>query len=134
MEIKGVNYDWYDRKRTIFGFPWSFTKYMFNSDKLVINTGFFNVHEEEIRLYRIMDVTLSKKLLQRIFGVGTIIVNSSDKTTPILQIKSVKNSEKVKNMLSDYVEAARKKNRVSAREFMVADEDMECDECDDELM
>lgn len=131
MEIGGVNYEWYDRKRTLFGFPWSFTKYMFNGDKLVIKTGFFNIHEEEIRLYRIMDVTLSRSLLQRIFGVGTIIVNSSDKTTPIFHIKSVKNSEAVKNKLSDFVEAARKKNRVSAREFMVGDDDMDCDECMD---
>ncbi len=131
MEIGGVNYDWYDRKRTLFGFPWSFTKYMFNADKLVIKTGLLNIHEEEIRLYRIMDVTLSRSLLQRIFGVGTIIVNSSDKTTPIYEIKSVKNSEAIKNKLSDFVEAARKKNRVSAREFMVGDDDMDCDDCMD---
>lgn len=122
MEINGVNYDWYDRKRTIFGFPWSFTRYMFNSDKLIIKTGFFNTHEEEVRLYRIMDVTLSRSMFQRMFGVGTIVVNSSDKTTPVFEIKSIKNSESVKNKLSDYVEAARKKNRVSAREFMVGDE------------
>ncbi len=127
MEINGVNYDWYDRKRTLFGFPWSFTRYMFNGDKLIIKTGFFNIHEEEVRLYRIMDMTLSRSLGQRIFGLGTIIVNSSDKTTPILHIKSIKNSESVKNKLSDYVEASRKKNRVSAREFMIGDDDTDDD-------
>ena len=123
MEINGVNYEWYDRKRTLFGFPWSFTKYMFNADKLIIKTGILNTHEEEIRLYRIMDVTLSRSLGQRIFGLGTIRINSSDKTTPVFEIKSIKNSESVKNKLSDFVENARRKNRVSAREFMVGDID-----------
>lgn len=127
MEINGVNYDWYDRKRTLFGFPWSFTRYMFNGDKLIVKTGFFNIHEEEVRLYRIMDVTLARSFGQRIFGLGTIIVNSSDKTTPVLHIKSIKNSESVKNKLSDYVEAARKRNRVSAREFMIGDDDTDDD-------
>lgn len=133
MEINGVKYDWYDRKRTFLGFPWSFTRYMFNEDKLIIKTGFFNIHEEEIRLYRIMDVTLCRPLLQRIFNLGTITLNSSDKTTPIIQIKSIKNPEVVKNKLSDYVEIARKRNRVSAREFMSSDDEADFDCMDDDI-
>lgn len=132
MEMNGIKYDWYDRKRTLFGFPWSFTRYMFNQEKLIIKTGFLSTHEEEVRLYRIMDVTLSRTLGQRIFGLGTIVVNSSDKTTPTFEIKRIKRSEYVKNLLSDYVEAARKKNRVSAREFMVGDDTD--DDVDDHIL
>ena len=133
MEINGVKYDWYDRKRTVFGFPWSFTRYMFNEEKLIIKTGFFNIHDEEIRLYRIMDITLCRPLLQRIFNLGTITLNSSDKTTPIIQIKSIKNPEAVKNKLSDFIEAARRKNRVSAREFMVGEGDADFDCMDEDV-
>lgn len=132
MEMNGIKYDWYDRKRTLFGFPWSFTRYMFNQEKLIIKTGFLSTHEEEVRLYRIMDVTLSRTLGQRIFGLGTIVVNSSDKTTPTFEIKRIKRSEYVKNLLSDYVEAARKKNRVSAREFMIGDDTD--DDVDDHIL
>ena len=113
---------WKDRKRTIFGLPWSFTKYKLTDDKLMVSTGIFSVNEEEIRLYRIMDVTLKRSFGERLWGLGTIHICSSDKTTPELDIKRVRQSSDVKEMLSDMVEAARKKNRVSAREFMSADE------------
>ncbi|MBP3707473.1 MAG: PH domain-containing protein [Clostridia bacterium] len=116
---------WKDRKRTIFGLPWSFTKYELTSEKLIIQTGLFNIKQEEIRLYRIMDVTLNRKLSQRIFGVGTIHCCSADKSTPEFDIKSVKKSEAVKELLSDAIEKERSKKRVSSREYMVNEEDVD---------
>ena len=50
-----TEYQWSDRKRTLFGLPWSFTKYMVTVEKLLIRTGVFSIREEEVRLYRIMD-------------------------------------------------------------------------------
>ncbi len=112
---------WFDRKRTIFGLPLSFTKYSVTEEKLIIKTGFFSTKEEEVRLYRILDVTLNRKLSEKIFKLGTIHIVSSDKSTPDFDIKRVKNSREVKEIISDLVEAARRKNRVSAREFMMGD-------------
>ena len=122
---------WKDRKRTIFGLPWSFTRYRLTDDKLIVSTGLLSINEEEIRLYRIMDVTLKRSLGERLWGLGTIHICSSDKTTPEIDIKRVRQSSDVKEMLSDMVEAARKKNRVSAREFMAAD-DMGDDDMDED--
>lgn len=114
---------WQDRKRTIFGLPWSFTKYKLTEEKLIIQTGFLNIKQEEIRLYRIMDVTLNRTLGQRIWGLGTIHCCSADKSTPEFDIKRIKNSEKTKDLLSDQVEEQRSKKRVTSREFMISDED-----------
>lgn len=116
-----TGFKWFDRKRTIFGLPLSFTKYAVTQDKLLIKTGFFNTKEEEIRLYRIMDVTLNRSFGERIFKLGTIHVISSDKSTPHFDIKHIKDSKRVKELLSELVEDARQRNRVSAREFMAAD-------------
>ena len=122
---------WKDRKRIIFGLPWSFTRYRLTDDKLIVSTGIFSINEEEIRLYRIMDVTLKRSLGERLWGLGTIHLCSSDKTTPEIDIKRVRQSADVKEMLSDMVEVARKKNRVSAREFMSGDDmDEDMDEDD----
>ena len=78
-----------------------------------------------------MDVTLKRSLGERIWGLGTIHLCSSDKTTPEIDIKRIRQSADVKELLSDMVEAARKKSRVSAREFMVADDaDDDVDEDD----
>ena len=118
---------WSDRKRIIFGLPWSFTRYKLTEDKLLVITGIFNKREEEVRLYRIMDVTLNRTLGERMWKLGTIHVCSSDESTPEFDIKRIKQSSAVKNLLSDLVEASRKKNRVSAREFMVHEDDVEED-------
>lgn len=114
---------WKDRKRTLFGLPWSFTKYKLTEEKLIIQTGFFNIKQEEVRLYRIMDVTLSRKIGQRIWGLGTIHCCSADKSTPEFDIKNIKKSEKIKDILSDQIDDQRNKKRVSSREFMINEED-----------
>lgn len=123
MGNNSIAYKWQDRKRIIFGLPWTFTRYMATDEKLIVKTGILSTNEEEIRLYRIMDMTLKRSLGQRLWGLGTIHVCSADKSTPEFDIKRVKNSENVKNMLSDMVEAERIKKRVSGREFMTSDED-----------
>ena len=50
------NVIWRDRKRTIFGLPLSFTVYSLTSEKLLIDTGFLNKKQEEVMLFRIMDI------------------------------------------------------------------------------
>ncbi len=114
---------WKDRKRTIFGLPWSFTRYFLYDNKLVIDTGFLSRTEDEIRLYRIMDITLKRSLRERIFGLGTIHCCSGDKTSPEFDIKHIKKPKAVKDMLSDMVEKERLERRVGVREYMADDED-----------
>lgn len=113
-EIKTL---WQDRKRPIFGLPLSFTKYKLLEDKLLIDTGILSVNQEEIRLYRIMDLTLKRSIWQRLFGVGTIHCCSADKSTPEFDIKDVKNAFEVKELLSNQIEQERDKKRISGREF-----------------
>ena len=69
-----------DRNRIIFGLPWTFTKYSLSEDRLFISTGLLSTKEDEVRLYRIMDLSLERKLWQRLFGLGTIKCCSADKT------------------------------------------------------
>ena len=109
---------WKDRKRIIFGLPWTFTRYFLTQEKLVIDTGFFSRKEDEIRLYRILDMTLDRPLSQRIWGLGTIRLNTADKSAAEVAIKRIKNAKQVKDMLSDMVEKERDEKRIGAREFM----------------
>lgn len=118
---------WKDRKRIFFGLPWTFTKYSLSEDRLFISTGFFSVKEDEVRLYRIMDVSLERKLWQRMCGLGTIKCCSADKTMEDFEIRNIKKSREVKEMLSNMVEDERTKKKVSSREFM----DHERDDFDD---
>ena len=123
MERPGVV--WQDRKRIAFGLPWTFTNYILTKEKLLIQTGILNTKEEEVRLYRIMDMTLRRSLFQRLFGLGTIHCCSADKSTPEFDIKWVPRSAEVKETLSGLVEAERMAKRVSGREFMTDEDDGE---------
>ncbi|MBR6376867.1 MAG: PH domain-containing protein [Oscillospiraceae bacterium] len=109
---------WYDRKHTIFGLPWSFTKYILTDEKLLIVKGFIKQTEDEIRLYRILDLSLNRNLLDRIDRVGTIHCCSSDKTASEFDIKRIKDPRRVKEMMSDLVEKQRIARGVSIREEM----------------
>lgn len=122
---------WKDRRRTLFGLPLSFTVYTLTGEKLLTETGFLNKREEEVRLYRIMDVTLKRSLGERIFGLGTIHCCSADKSTPEFEISRIKDSVAIKEMLSDMIEEERERRRVSAREFMTDSDDdgLDHDDC-----
>jgi len=122
-----IEFIWKDRKRILFGLPWSFTIYKLTEEKLYVETGFLSKKEEEIRLYRIMDLTLNRPLSQRIFGLGTIHCCSADKSTPEFDIRRIKNAREIKNLLSDLVEKQREAKRVVGREFM-SDGDFDHDE------
>ena len=109
---------WKDKKRTLFGLPLSFTTYTLTKEKLLVDTRFLNKHQDEIMLYRILDLSLERKLSQRLFGLGTIHCCSSDRTSPEFDIKNVKNSQEVKELLSREITRERKENRVGSREII----------------
>lgn len=110
---------WQDRKRYL-GLPLSFTVYKFDANRFYEKKGFLNTKEEEILLYRVLDVSLKRSLWQKIFGVGTIVLSTADQSTPILEVKNVKNSDRVRRALSNIVEKERDEKRVLGKEMFGA--------------
>ena len=122
---------WSDRKHTLFGLPWSFTKYILTDEKLLIVKGFWKQSEEEIRLYRIFDMSLTRTVRDRLDRVGTIHCCSGDKSSPEFDIKRIRNARNVKEMLSDLVEKQKIARGVSVREEMGLSVDHDHDGVDD---
>ena len=85
---------------------------------------------DEVRLYRITDVSLERKLWQRMFGLGTITCYSSDKSMGVFKINNIKKPSEVKELISSYVEEERNRKRVSSKEFI--NDDMFDDNDDDD--
>lgn len=110
---------WQDRRRYL-GLPISFTVYKFDANRFYEKKGLFNTKEEEILLYRILDVSLKRSLWQKIFGVGTIVLSTADQSTPVLEVKSIKNSDRVRRALSNIVEKERDEKRVLGKEMFGA--------------
>ena len=119
----GIEFISKDRKRNALGLPWTYTKYSLSADRLFIESGLLKTVENEVRLYRILDLSLTRTLSQKIFGIGTIKVSSADKTLGDFEIKNVKKPNEVKECLSGLVEENREKKRVSGREYMGDDDE-----------
>ena len=115
--MESIQYLWKDRKRFL-GMPLSFTRYRLSDDRLFCEKGFFNIRADEVLLYRVRDLQLNMSLGQRIFGVGTICVVSSDKSVPHLDLNNVKNPREVKELIHKNVEAAKDKRRMRTTEIM----------------
>ena len=115
--MEPIEYLWKDRKRFL-GLPLSFTRYRLSEDRLFCETGFFNIKSDEVLLYRVRDLRLTLNLAQRIFGVGTICVVSSDKSIPHLDLKNIKNPRMVKELIHSNVEAAKDRRRMRATELL----------------
>ena len=124
-----IVYLWKDRKR-YFGMPISFTKYALSEDRLFISVGLLNIKDDEILLYRVRDIDTKRSLGQRLFGVGTVTVISSDKTMPNLVLKNIKNPIAVKEMIHQQVEETKIRRRVRLGEIMGAGMD-DTDSMDD---
>ena len=125
-----IEYIWKDRKR-YFGMPISFTRYALSDDRLFISVGLLNIKDDEVLLYRVRDIDTSRSLWQRIFGVGTITVMSSDKSMPNLVLKNVKDPVFVKELLHRQVEEMKIRRRVRFGEIMgegLGDDDFSEDE------
>lgn len=117
-----IEYIWKDRKR-FWGMPLSFTRYALSEDRLFLSEGFLNIKDDEILLYRVRDIDSSRNLWQRIFGVGTVTVMSSDKSMPILVLKNVKDPIEVKELIHRQVEEMKIRRRVRVGEVMTNDLD-----------
>ena len=128
-----IQYLWKDRKRYL-GLPLSFTRYWMSDDRLFTSVGFLTLRDDEILLYRVRDLDTKRTLWQRLFGVGTVTVVSSDKTMPVLELKNIKDPLMVKELLHQQVEEAKLKRRLRVGEIIGdTDGDGIPDDMDDEL-
>lgn len=107
---------WRDRKRYL-GMPISFTRYEFDSDRLVSRIGLLKTITNEVLLYRILDLKLSQTLWQKIFGVGTIILYTADQSENQIPLINIKHPEKIRRGLSDLIEKERTEKRLLGREM-----------------
>lgn len=128
--MPNLSYLWSDRKRHL-GLPLSFTRYALSEDRLFLSQGLLTIKDDELLLYRVRDIQTSRSLWQRLFGVGTVTVLSSDKTSPTLVLKNIKAPMEVKEQLHTQVEEMKIRRRMRVGEIITGPTD-DGDELDDE--
>ena len=107
---------WSDRKR-ILGLPISFTRYRVDEDRLYVNIGLLKSETNELLLYRVLDVKSTRTLGQKFFGVGTITLMSSDQSNPKLELRNIRDCDRVRRFLSTLIEKQRSDLGIRGREL-----------------
>lgn len=64
-------------------------------DRVETETGVLSKHIESLEMHRIVDVSLRQNLLQRVLGIGTVVIRSTDPTTPQLELYMIPKARKV---------------------------------------
>lgn len=117
---------WEDRKHWLW-FPLSFAKYSLTEDRLYSQHGLLNTHYDELLLYRVTDICLTRSLGQKICGTGTITLTCKGDAQRVVTIRNIKDSMSVKNRMSEMIEEAREARAVVGREFYGDEDGMEPD-------
>ena len=120
-EIESI---WSDRKRTIFGLPWTFTKYFLTETKFITRTGWLSLDEDELDLYKVTDKKLKLPFWQRVVGCGTIIIFVRDTDTPEKEVRCVKHPREVLKMLDKQINAERDRYNTRGRDLYAITGDM----------
>lgn len=104
--------EYLERKRWLFlGLPFTFTKYHIKESTITIDSGLLRTVESDCYMYKVQDVELRTSLMERIFGLGTVICYTGDTTHPRLELVHIKHAREVKDFILETSEAARLKRR-----------------------
>ena len=76
-----------------------------------------------MELYRVKDTRLEKPFWLRIFGLSNIVLQTSDRSLPEVNIRAVRNGIEIREKLRKQVESLRDKKRVREVDFESSDSD-----------
>jgi len=82
-------------------------RYRLTNHRLFTQRGLFARVHDEIELIRVDDVSVRQNVVQRMFGVGTVTVLSTDASNPTLEIAGVLKPLELKELIRTQVRARR---------------------------
>lgn len=120
MKVASGNVLWKQRKRNWCRTPFTFTVYTLTDKEMSIKTGILNEKFNLIKLFRIVDISVERSFLQRLFGMSTLVLDTRDQSSGngVVVLKNIVHGSEVRQALQEAVDASRKENGMSAREFI----------------
>jgi Bacterial PH domain/zinc-ribbon domain len=92
------------------------TRYRVTNVRLVIEHGFVRKHVEQVDLYRVHDVDYRQGVIERLFGLGDIGIETTDATAPEVELRDVKDPNRVKDIVWQAARIERQRRRVLLRD------------------
>ncbi len=88
------------------------TRYTLTNQRLRISTGIIARDIEDVELYRVLDSAVDQTALDRMIGIGTVVINSSDERQPIVRLERIPSPRDVREQLRQLSEARRRWRKV----------------------
>lgn len=92
-------------------------KYELTTERLRTRSGVLNKKMDELELYRVKDYKVDRPLFLRIFGLGNLVLETSDRSSPIVMIKAIPDAEELREKVRTCVETRRDAKRVREVDF-----------------
>ncbi len=86
------------------------TRYHLTSERLFIERGLVSLIKDQTELIRVDDVRVRKRLVDRIFNLGTVEVMSTDMSDQSVVIEGVADADEVAELIRAHMRTARKKS------------------------
>jgi uncharacterized membrane protein YdbT with pleckstrin-like domain len=83
------------------------TVYELTSERLKLRRGVLNKHLDEVELYRVRDYQLEQPFLLRLFGLGNIVLRTSDRSHPNVRLRAIRDGEQLYERIRAAVEQCR---------------------------
>lgn len=89
-----------------------FIQYEVTTTRVRKRIGLLSIRRDDLELYRVKDITVRQPLTQRLFSVGTIHLQTSDRSTPELVLYGIPKVDEIREQIRNAVEYLRDKKRV----------------------
>ena len=80
------------------------TVFTLTTERLRIRRGVFNRTTEDLELYRVRDTRLEQTFFERLFGLGEVILYTTDASTPEVHIAWLKDAELLRETVRRFAE------------------------------
>lgn len=93
------------------------TRHELTTERIRLCSGVFNQQMDDVELYRVKDTSMERPFWYRVFGLSTLIIETSDRSQPRIKIKAVHRGDELRETLRKQVEFWRDKKRVREVDF-----------------
>ena len=87
------------------------------TERIKITQGVINQKLDEVELYRVKDMLMVRPWWMRLTGLASVILETSDRSQPTLEIPAVRGGLELREQLRKQVELQRDRKRVREMDF-----------------
>ena len=91
--------------------------YELTSERIRLYNGVLNQRIDEVELYRVKDTVVERPFGLRILGLSSVILDTSDRSHPVVELEAVRGAIDLRNTLRKRVEYWRDRKRVREVDF-----------------